>query len=141
MKRLFRFAWPLLAFVPVLSAAADAPPGRYTIGSGTVYDNVTKLTWQQAADSATYTLPQAGSHCSSLGGGWRMPKVSELLSIVDRMKTPGPAIDLTAFPNTGSELFWSSTALTTGYGWGVDFTDGTTSLMDPTFMHRVRCVR
>jgi hypothetical protein len=110
------------------------------IAGGTVYDTGTKLTWQQNADTATYTQAQAINHCVGLGGTWRAPMASELLSITDRMKSAAPFIDLTAFPGTGSELFWTSTALSTGFGWVVDFSEGGSRTNDSTFAHRVRCV-
>ena len=141
MKHPFRLACWLLLLAPAFRADADAPPGRYTIASGTVYDTRTKLTWQQSADSAGYTQSQAASHCTSLGGGWRIPRVSELLSIVDRMKAAAPAIDLTAFADTGSEIFWTSTVSAGSFAYGVDFTDGTNLSLDGTQTHRVRCVR
>ncbi len=141
MKHAVPIVLLLSLVMAALRAAADAPPGRYTISSGTVYDTRTALTWQQTPASTSYTQAQAISHCSGLGGGWRIPKVSELLSIVDRLKAAAPAIDLTAFPGTGSEIFWASTPTVSGYAWAVDFTDGRSISQDVTFTFRVRCVR
>ncbi len=106
----------LLVFPAPVNAAA--PSGRYTYPGGTVtssstvYDTVTKLTWQRAipanpcpSDGAGLcTLLDAQTYCStlSLGGyttGWRLPTVKELMSIIDISAT-SPAVDQTAFPST-----------------------------------------
>ena len=60
---------------------------RYTTAGGTVYDTKTKLTWQQAISSSTYTWADAQTYCAgvsmSLGGtGWRLPTLVELKTIV-----------------------------------------------------------
>jgi hypothetical protein len=54
-----------------------------------------------------------------------------------------PAIDGTAFPNTPSEVFWSSTpwAGSSSSAWGVDFSYGYAGNGDVGYSYRVRCVR
>src|SRR5258708_2399350 len=88
---------------------ADAPPGRYTIANGTVYDTKTKLTWEQTPGPNSFypTLVPSDQYCPTLmleGGGWRLPSLTELLTIVDESRSD-PAIDPTAFPATPSEPF------------------------------------
>ncbi|HEY2734469.1 MAG TPA: DUF1566 domain-containing protein [Polyangiales bacterium] len=129
----------------VSSGSGDAPPGRYTIDHGTVYDNQTKLTWQQTLEENAYTLGDATSYCASLtlaGGGFRMPTRAELLSLVDRAKYE-PAIDRAAFPNTPSAPFWSSSTFvaTPTTNWFVSFVDGASLNFDPSRLNHVRCVR
>jgi hypothetical protein len=124
---------------------ADAPPCRYTVGADTVVDRVTGLTWQRAVSAATYDLAAAKNYCQHLplkGGGWRLPSSAELESLVDR-RAIEPTIDVTAFPNTPSEGFWSSTALAgdAGSGWCVFFDDGRTRFVLTSDPARVRCVR
>lgn len=128
--------------VPAGRLYANAPPGRYVISTGTVYDSRTRLTWQQATDGGSFTQAQGASHCAALGGTWRLPQISELLTIVDPTRTTSPAIDLTAFPGTGAEIYWSATTYhgVSGSSWGVDFTDGGSNVYDATFTKRVRCV-
>lgn len=135
----------LCVVAAVLPAVADAPPGRYTIGSGTVYDARTKLTWEQTVDAGSYSQANAVNYCGGLtlaGGGWRLPSRAELLSIVDPT-VHDPAIDATAFPNTPLTIFWTSTpyAGLGGYGWLVDFIAGYTGVNDASVTLRVRCVR
>lgn len=131
-------AWVL----PAPHAKADpACAGRYTVAGGTVLDSDTHLTWQQDFDPGLYAWDASASpgsaqaYCNDLqlaGGGWRLPTVFELQTIVDE-GVAGPAIDSNAFPGTpgvaGSfdteSLFWSSTASAfDGYAWGVFFSDG-----------------
>src|SRR4051812_1027133 len=66
----------------------EAPVGRYTIpGNGTVYDTATTLTWQQAANTTGMKWASAGPYCAGLtapaGGGWRLPTVKELTTLLD----------------------------------------------------------
>jgi len=60
--------------------------------------------------------------------GWRVPKRSELTSIMNYGFTDGyPAVDRAYFPNTGEDhLFWSSspTADNSKSAWSVDADDG-----------------
>jgi hypothetical protein len=144
MKRRFLFACLLSSLA--LPVAADAPPGRYTISNGTVYDTITKLTWQQVVDGGMYTQPDAINHCTNLtlaGGGWRLPKIYELLTIADRTRFH-PAIDPNAFPSTPTDDFWSASDSvgSTGNGWIVGFERGRSAHGQPSSdLHRVRCVR
>ena len=125
-------------------AVADAPPGRYTIGTdGTVVDTRAKLTWQRTVDAGTYAWAVATTYCgnSSLaGGGWRMPTIQELLTLVDPTKF-NPAIDGKAFPSTPAEPFWSSTPKAGGNVWYVDMVSGASNNTATNKHYSVRCVR
>jgi hypothetical protein len=122
------------AAIGVLSAAgvtrADAPPGRYQVGTGTVYDNKTKLTWQQPVPDAGTWSPAASWSAarSTCAGGWRLPTLSELFTIVDFSQGAGAAaamIDPSAFPNTPRGLFWTSTLTSSGTSaWVISFNSG-----------------
>jgi hypothetical protein len=110
---------------------ANAPAGRYTVSSGTVFDNKTKLTWQQTPASSAMTGPDAKTYCagvsSTLGGsGWRLPTEKELLTLVDYSQAAAPLIDPSAFPGTPASFFWSSTPLAASPGRSlyVDFSTG-----------------
>ncbi len=141
-------AWTLI--VPRVTCA-DAPSGRYTIGTGaaagTVYDTKTKLTWQRSVTSTTYTWANAKSACRGLslnGAAWRLPTIAELLSIVDFSRSSAPLIDATAFPSTPSVVFWSSTAVvgsTPSAAWPVYFNSGFSTGNDLSTANYVRCVR
>jgi len=129
-------------WLPVFSDQADAPPGRYELGEETVKDRQTGLTWQRKIVTETYSWNAALSHCQSLGAGWRLPAGKELLTLVDPTRDK-PAIDITAFPNTPSERFWSASpfAGASGGGMFVDFSDGGLWHMDASTSARARCVR
>jgi hypothetical protein len=124
-------------------------PPSYTVnGDGTVTDAVTGLMWQQQDDGTTRDWATAMSYCDTLavGGhsGWRLPDNRELLTIAD-YGTSNPSIDTTAFPNTRSSYYWTSTEfnLDTTNAWDVMFDIGVndTSRIAKTKTHYVRCVR
>src|SRR5205823_1770356 len=109
--------------------SSTPPPGRYTIALGTVYDTRTKLTWEQAFPTASYTWSDATAYCSSLslnGAGWRVPTIGELQTIVD--ESTNPSIDGATFPMTPSEYFWSSSVVVDdpSRAWTCFFTNGST---------------
>lgn len=129
-----------------LTARAGAPPGRYSLSTDTVFDTQTGLTWERNAQTTTYSLEKASTHCqtSSLGGmtGWRLPTIKELQSLVD-IRALDPAIDTVAFPSTPSIAFWSSSlnANNISYAWVVNFYFGATNTDNLTANNQVRCVR
>jgi hypothetical protein len=140
----------LAAGLVVRVASAGAPALRYTIGTGpaagTVYDTMTKLTWQQAVSGTTYAWADAKKACqmaTANGGGWRLPTAPELLSLVDFLASSGPFIDTTAFPNTPTKAFWSATPVvgSTTNAWPVDFSSGNSNGASVTTASYVRCVR
>lgn len=58
---------------------------------------------------------------------WRLPRVEELLSIVDNGAPTSPSIDSEIyFPNTPARYFWSSStyASYSGGAWHMDFNEG-----------------
>ena len=80
-------------------------------GDGTVTDTKTGLMWQKA-EAGTKTWKEAIAYCESLvlagHSDWRLPDLNELQSIVDSIGD-NPSIYRTAFPDTTSYTFWSST--------------------------------
>lgn len=124
---------------------AEAPSSRYTITASTVYDTATALTWQRAAAASPKSWDNANSYCASLNldaGGWRLPSVKELLTIVDETRK-APAIDPVAFPSSPPEYFWTSSTMA-GDGataWYVNFAAGVSSTETKALSFDVRCVR
>lgn len=141
-------ATTVLALVVSLPVAAAVPAGRYTFPTaGTVYDTMTKLTWQQTVPPATYSWADAKTYCmgvgATLGGsGWRLPTAKELQTIVDESRFK-PAINPTAFPATPTDSYWSSTPYGTAgdMAWRVIFDYGVSNGNFATFVYSVRCVR
>jgi len=135
----------VVATVP--AASAKAPAMRFTINAavGTVFDTYTKLTWQRGFGDATYTWTAAKTYCKDLpldGGGWRLPKLIELESIVDRAEK-SPAIDTSVFPATPAIQFWSATpyAGSATSAWCVQFAVGNSFNNSASNVYRARCVR
>ncbi len=123
------------------SSLADAPPGRYTVSAGTVFDTMTGLTWQQTDSGGNYTFSGARTYCQGLGG-WRVPSQNELMTIVDFARM-SPSIDSVAFPGAAVAAYWSSTLLAgdSTRAWYVAFAFGSTSTAALATTNRVRCVR
>jgi hypothetical protein len=112
---------------------------------GTVRDARTGLTWQRSAPDERYTWAEARRYAARLaldGGGWRLPTVQELISLVDYSRHE-PAIDTEAFPNTPPGWFWSATPYAGGEGraWGVYFSVGSANYGGDLYGGAVRCVR
>ena len=64
-----------------------------------------------------------------------------LLSVVEE-KCFAPAINLTVFPNTPSESYWSGSPYASGnLAWSIDLTDGGSSGSAKWFANYVRLVR
>ena len=120
---------------------------RYEVGSGTIYDPETKLTWQQTVSSTMFTLVDAKTYCAGaaagLGGtGWRLPTIEELKTIVDDTRDK-PSIDVAAFPSTPADRFWSSSPVagSPSNAWAVYFDHGEAYSFDVSLTGYVRCVR
>ena len=117
----------------------------------TVADSLTGLMWQRKIDSSVMDWDQAVDYCTNVlnlqqyGGysDWRLPNPFEFTSIVDR-QNPDPSIDLSVFPGTPSDFFWTSLAdpLAEPYAWSMHFKGGSLSIVHKyNFIINVRCVR
>lgn len=144
---------------------------KYTaVTGGCVRDNTTGLTWEVKTNDGglrdmnkTYTnfdanygttdLINASSNsvgfvndvnATNLCGysNWRMPTKDELISLV-KMDGGSPTIDMTWFPNTLSNPFWSSSPYVgiAQYAWGVSFLDRYVSFGYRTNPGSIRLVR
>lgn len=96
-----------------------------------------------SCDTAGYV---AAANAAGLCGydEWRMPKMEELLSIVDYgVAYPGPTIDTDYFPNTSSSFFWSGTPCVGGSdnAWPIHFSYGFDSNSHKNQYYAVRLVR
>jgi len=98
------------------------------------------LEWQAEVPDREFTWEQAKEYAASLGDGWRLPTIKELLTLVDHEKH-NPACSV--FPDCPSDWFWSSSAFagSTAYAWGVHFDLGGTYGIVVSYPYRVRCVR
>ena len=126
------------------TSGANAPAGRYVAGPGTVQDSKTGLTWEQPATMAL-AWSDAKSYCTSKGAGWRLPKVKELLTLVDfnAATAEGVHIDGLFTGTPGDVNYWSSTLVagSSTNAWAVSFGAPGPSSDATTAVGRVRCVR
>jgi len=112
------------------------------LGPLEVRDTLTGLVWRQQSSTVRMTWDGANTYCSSLGSGFRLPTVKELLSLVDHTVASGPKINQTAFPDTQASDYWTSTPYyPSGGPWIVDFGDGQSMLSNGVTDYWVRCVR
>lgn len=129
-----------------LTTAAHACPstasGRFAIHTSgdEVTDTHTGLTWRRCSEGQNWntstqscdgtpsnmTHEQAMAHAQAQEGGWRVPSVKELQTLVDRA-CRNPAIDSNLFPSTAATWYWTSTpraGVLPGYVWGISFGNG-----------------
>lgn len=100
----------------------------FTRSNDMVTDNKTGLVWQDDVSGAT-SWQGAINHCEALTLGgesdWRLPNVSELDSIIDRVSPVDPRIN-NIFVNIASGMYWTSTtnAQYPDFAWYAHFTPG-----------------
>jgi hypothetical protein len=136
---------------------------RFVVSSDglTVTDTSTGLVWERNMSEpragcnenlegmGTCTWAEAKAYCAGLsldGSGWRLPTLTELLSIVDAtVPFPGPTIDQTAFPGTPSGGFWTSSpgSGAPGNKWMsiVEFDIGSSGVTTESSYEWTRCIR
>ena len=113
---------------------------KCTAGQGTTLGNCT------TGSATTYTWSNAISYCESLSLGgrtdWRLPNVNELRSIINFTKATSPSIDSTAFPNTQSLNYCSSSTFSQDINNAlyVNFGKGYIYDLSKTSINSVRCV-
>ena len=148
LESLFAAVALLACSAPALDVEANAPPGRYTTGSGTVLDTKTKLTWQQVVAPSAMTWAAAKSYCAGLsatlgGSGWRLPTMKELFTLVDTAVSSGPRIDATYFPKATNVSLWSATPVagSPSFVFVFGLSDEGQGEVETTAAASVRCVR
>lgn len=132
---------------------ATTPESKFTDnGDGTVTDLVTGFMWKKSHEpTGIYTWQGALQMAQAVntGGGfagytdWRVPNAKELRSIVEE-KCYDPAINLSVFPETPSDYFWTSSpdAEVGAYAWIVNFRWGGDAMDNKDNTHHyVRLVR
>jgi hypothetical protein len=119
---------------------------NYLATADTVTDKTTGLMWERGF-SAKVMYANAPAHCITLTAGgfsdWRMPTWIELVSLVDYGRS-NPAIDVSTFPSTPNDFFWSGTInARTQLPLAVFFFSGAVSSIptNSSQLWRVRCVR
>ena len=130
----------------VLLMAAPASAQHYEVTETTVKDLHTGLTWQRNIETTLRSFAEAKAYCETLtlsGGGWRLPALKELLTLVD-LTHADPAIDVQAFPGAMSLGLWSASAYlgaATNHAWFVHFLRGVSGHEAVEIGYLARCVR
>jgi hypothetical protein len=109
------------------SKTASTSSARFTLNETMAFDQKTKLTWSRCSVGTVWkngkcsgaaklmSLGEVKEYAKKLGGGWRVPTIEELFSIVEQ-KCSGPAINSEVFPSVkdlgeGSAPYWSTTKI------------------------------
>ena len=97
----------------VRGGPTTSPVTRYDVASGAARDVRTGVVWQVAPVATTKLLADAKLACQSLTlggvGGWRLPTVRELVSLIDESREVVPLLPPLFQPGPAAR-FWSSTA-------------------------------
>ncbi len=118
-----------------------AKPAIVTPASGS-------LAWEDSISNMDekMTHSEAIEYCNTLTLGgfddWRLPRLDELLSIVDFTRYRPATIKVFEYVDSDT-LYWSSSAYAGEKRnfWGVDFKDGSTSHASSIYDRFVRCTR
>jgi len=113
-----------------------------------VKDPSHNLMWEDTAHASDEkaTQPDADAYCKALKieemTGWRLPTLTELLTIVD-YKRYNPATIKEFNHVDDHSIYWSSTPYISSQDsfWGVDFKDGHTQDAAGNYRRYVRCVK
>lgn len=124
-------------------------------GDGTITDQSTDLRWQKCSmgfsdplgcasgSASTSDWQSALSYCKNLtlaSRSWRLPNISELRSLIDTSRSL-TTINITNFPNTVANFYWSSTSYVSGAAaWYVNFNYGAVTNNAKTNPYYARCV-
>jgi len=120
----------------VVLGAPDFTPPIPTIKTKIIGD----LEWQEDVPDREFTWEQAKEYAASLGDGWRLPTIKELLTLVDyEQKAPACSV----FPGCPTCWFWSSSEFCgdATSAWCAHFYYGAVSGREMHVHYRVRCVR
>lgn len=130
--------------------------GHYSVTKDIVVDlKVNRTLWERDTPKTTMNYAAAQTYCANLSlvgvpSGWRVPTSGEIATIL--YKNGGlngcpasycsPALDQSAFLDTVSDEYWTSSPYMPGLNYCMSFCDGRSSPYkeDVTSAHYVRCV-
>jgi Protein of unknown function (DUF1566) len=151
-----RTRWPALMLLGLLAAATGPASAqtRFVPNGAEVLDTETGLIWKRCSEGQKWNGTTCGGKATSPnwraalaianaeGGGWRLPNVKELVSLVDLTRSD-PTIDPVAFPATLVSSYWSSTPYNDypEFAWAVGFNIGAVNFWHTDIGYRVRLVR
>ena len=134
-------------YVRCVKGQNQLPKAKFTIinegdQQEVVKDSEHNLLWIKTPESGL-TWSEALDHCQKLNyngtGGWRLPNVNELASIIDYSL----AVPASEFPSLPTGFFWTSTSFqnTPGNVWAIRTDKGTIELGDKTVTGKALCVK
>jgi hypothetical protein len=141
----------------------SAPTERFVAnGDGTVTDSLSGLMWMRCAvgqqwdgqtctgEASSFAWPKAEATADEVNqsgaaffSDWRVPGLRDLAMIVER-ECQNPRINLTVFPGTAADFFWTSTQREddpNGRVYALSFGPEGVEPHAPTLAHHVRLVR
>ncbi|MBH1989009.1 MAG: DUF1566 domain-containing protein [Myxococcaceae bacterium] len=117
---------------------------------GTVFDTLTRLTWEQTPSEETFTwkedktLGSAQAYCAALskaGLDWRVPNVMELQSLIDYSKKDSHRIHPIFSPDPEGQVYWTSVSFNgSSEVLGLRMDEGVLESLPIDSDRRVRCV-
>ena len=123
------------------SVAVTPPPERYDLGTPEeVHDLKTLLTWTTTITVGTWG--DAFDYCYQRPGGWRLPSLNELQTLLDETQVKS-AVDALAFPDRPDSYYWTSSMFdrTATVMWFASIGEGNTYWAPTTDVSLARCVR
>ncbi len=112
---------------PLCGAGTDGQ--RYVLAEDgqSVCDSTTGHQWEQSPSTLPFNQENARAHCASLGGGYRLPGITELATVIDYSVGDQAAL-LNAGPFSGLVFadYWTATpyAPITTASWAINFRNG-----------------
>ena len=112
---------------PLCGAGTDGQ--RYVLSEDgqSVCDSITGHHWEQSPSTLPFNQENARAHCASLGGGYRLPGLKELATVIDYSVGDQVAL-LNAGPFSGLVFadYWTATpyAPIATASWAINFRNG-----------------
>jgi hypothetical protein len=103
-----------------------------------------KLEWEPRMSASLLTWDESERYAESLGGGWRLPTVHELMTLVDyTTRNPAAKDDIQGFRERATTNTWTGTQFTrhASLAWILDFEEGQVFPASKCVRARVLCVR
>jgi hypothetical protein len=102
------------------------------------------LEWEPRMSTSLLTWDESERYAESLGEGWRLPTVHELMTRVDyTRRNPAAKGDIPGFSERATTITWTGTQVAqhVSLSWILDFEEGQVFPASKCVRARVLCVR